>query len=78
MLVKMNFPFRGFHKNLTISHNTMFHLGDNGIVLVGQSTLIDGSNGDHPVGTTIFKNVIFENGIWGKQVTLYQDGNINA
>ena len=59
---------RDYHRNLTISHNTMFRLGDNGIVLVGQSKLIDGTDGEQPVGTTIFKNVIFENGIWGKQV----------
>ncbi|XP_047122603.1 uncharacterized protein LOC101236102 isoform X1 [Hydra vulgaris] len=58
---------KGFHRNLQISQNTMFNLGDNGIVLVGQSKLIDGSEGYHPDGTRIYKNIIYEIGIWGKQ-----------
>ena len=46
----------------------MFRLGDNGIVLVGNAKLIDGSVGDQPRGTQILYNIITENGIWGKQV----------
>ena len=46
----------------------MFRLGDNGIVLVGNAKLIDGSTGDQPRGTQILYNIITENGIWGKQV----------
>eukprot|EP00111_Clytia_hemisphaerica_P003098 TCONS_00008789-protein len=56
-----------YNRNLVISHNTMFRLGDNGIVLVGESRLMDGSVGNQPRGTQILYNIISENGIWGKQ-----------
>ena len=46
----------------------MFRLGDNGIVLVGEAKLIDGSVGGQPRGTQILYNIVTENGIWGKQV----------
>ena len=60
--------FSGYNRGLTISHNTMFRLGDNRIVLVGESKLIDGSEGNQPRGTQILYNTVTENGIWGKQV----------
>ena len=62
------FIFSDYNRGTIISHNTMFRLGDNGIVLVGEARLIDGSIGNQPRGVQILYNLITENGIWGKQV----------
>ena len=49
----------------------MFRLGDNGIVLVGDAHLIDGMQGNQPRGSKVLRNLIYENGLWGKQVAPY-------
>lgn len=35
--------------------------------MVGDSHLIDGSQGEQPRGVQVLNNVVFENGVWGKQ-----------
>ena len=46
----------------------MYRNGDNGIVIVGDTHLIDGSFGTQPRGVQVLYNVIFDIGVWGKQV----------
>ena len=48
----------------------MYRNGDNGIVLVGDAHLMDGSGGNQPRGVQVLRNVIFDNGVWGKQVMI--------
>ena len=48
----------------------MYRNGDNGIVLVGDAYLMDGSGGNQPRGVQVLHNVIFDNGVWGKQVIM--------
>ena len=45
-----------------------YRLGDNGISVVGDTHMIDGTMGNQPRGTKILYNLIWENGLWGKQV----------
>lgn len=46
----------------------MYRNGDNGIVIVGDTHLIDGSFVNQPRGVQVLYNVIFDIGVWGKQV----------
>lgn len=50
----------------------MYRNGDNGIVIVGDTHLIDGSFGNQPRGVQVLYNVIFDIGVWGKQVGMLQ------
>ena len=59
---------RGYNREAVISHNEMYRLGDNGIVLVGDTDLIDGTSATQPRGVKVLYNVVYENGLWGKQV----------
>ena len=57
-----------YNRGTVISHNELYRLGDNGIVLVGDTHLIDGTQGNQPRGVKVLSNIVYENGIWGKQV----------
>lgn len=65
------FHLSNYNRNTVISNNVFFRLGENGIVLVGETNLMDGTIGNQPRGTQILYNVVFENGVWVKQVCLY-------
>lgn len=57
-----------YNRDTVFSHNIFYRLGDNGIVLVGGTQLLDGTQRNQPRGVQILYNLLFENGIWGKQV----------
>jgi len=56
-----------YNRNATIQENTFYRLGDNGISLVGDTHMMDGTQGEQPRGTKVLYNLMWENGIWGKQ-----------
>ncbi|XP_057307631.1 uncharacterized protein LOC130645609 isoform X2 [Hydractinia symbiolongicarpus] len=60
-----------YNRETIISHNLFYRLGDNGIVLVGDSNLIDGTRTNQPRGVQVLYNLLFENGLWGKQTYPY-------
>ena len=54
-----------------IEENEFVWVGDNAIVAVGSTQLIDGTDGNQPRGTKVIGNLVHEVGVFGKQVCAY-------
>ena len=54
-----------------IENNEFVWVGDNAIVAVGSTQLIDGTDGNQPRGTKVIRNLVHEVGVFGKQVCAY-------
>ena len=65
----MFYPSSNYTRNATIADNYISFAGDNGIAVVGHTELINGTNGNQPRGTKILRNIIHDNGVWGKGVS---------
>jgi hypothetical protein len=61
----------GYVRNAVIQNNEFVWSGDNAIVSVGDTNLIDGTLGTQPRGTKIIGNLVHENGVFGKQTCAY-------
>ena len=46
-------------------------VGDNAIVAVGNTQMIDRTDGNQPRGTKVIGNLVHEVGLFGKQVRVY-------
>jgi len=58
-------------RDAVIEGNEFVWVGDNAIVAVGTTNLIDGTNGDQPRNTRVIGNLVHEIGIYSKQVCAY-------
>ena len=61
----------GYVRNAVIEGNEFIYTGDNAIVSIGKSRLIEGTDGNQPRGTQIIGNLMHEIGIFGKQIAGY-------
>ena len=61
----------GYVRRAVIQNNEFVWSGDNAIVSVGDTNLIDGTLGTQPRGTEITGNLVHENGVFGKQTSAY-------
>ena len=61
----------GYNRNAVIEGNEFVWSGDSGIVALGTSEHIDGTLGNQPRGTKIMRNLVHENGVFGKQTSAY-------
>ena len=58
-------------RGAVIEGNEFVWVGDNAIVAVGSTQLIDGTDGNQPRGTKVIGNLVHEVGVFGKQVCAY-------
>ena len=58
-------------RNAVIQDNEIVWSGASGIVSLGSADLLDGTLGTQPRGTQILRNLIHENGVYGKQTASY-------
>ncbi|XP_065906254.1 uncharacterized protein [Dysidea avara] len=58
-------------RGAVIEGNEFVWVGDNAIVVVGSTQLIDGTDGNQPRGTKVIGNLVHEVGVFGKQVCAY-------
>ena len=58
-------------RGAVIEGNEFVWVGDNAIVAVGSTQLMDGTDGNQPRGTKVVGNLVHEVGIFGKQVCAY-------
>ena len=58
-------------RGAVIEGNEFVWVGDNAIVAVGSTQLMDGTDGNQPRGTKVIGNLVHEVGVFGKQVCAY-------
>ena len=58
-------------RGAVIEDNEFVWVGDNAIVAVGSTQLMDGTDGNQPRGTKVVGNLVHEVGVFGKQVCAY-------
>ena len=60
-----------FVRHAVIEGNEFVFVGESAIAAVGSSSLMDGTDENQPRGTRVIRNLMHENGIFGKQTSAY-------
>ena len=61
-----------YARDTVIEGNEFVWSGDNGIVVTGQTNMIDGTSGNQPRGVKVLRNLVHENGVFVKGAASYR------
>ena len=61
-----------YARDTVIEANEFVWSGDSGILVIGQTDMIDGTSGNQPCGVKVLGNLVHENGVFGKGASSYR------